>query len=458
MASKNFAGMIGAAVLALGVAAGLPATAVATDYWAAPMSTGSCLTQSDPCKLPTAVEKANTAGDRVVLESTGAPFKPSSTLEITHAIDFGGEPGQPPPTIEGTLGTMLANKTSGSTFHDFRIIDPDGDASLASEKKAGFSRIFVSGGFFACEFFGSETLTDSVCWANSTNGGSLRVFPDSGTHTLTLRNDTIEQTGSPSVGFYVIASGGAIETIDAENVIAGADGVSVNVQANSGATVTANFSNSNFAKASHTAGVTLTSSSEAGNQATPPLFAEPAAGNFHELIGSPTINAGAADPLNGTEDLDGTPRSQSDCAGGAAAPDIGAYEFSPQSCPGAAPGPAPAPPPNAVRFGKPRLNRKNGTALLPVSTPDAGSLRSSGATIFEKPRKKGQQVAKRPTTSKTVAAATTVLLLVRAKGGAVKALANKGAAKVKVAVTFTPIGGTAATSTDSVKLKKAIGH
>ena len=91
-------------------------------------------------------------------------------------------------------------------------------------------------------------MTDSVCWGDSFNGGAMRVFPDSGTHTLTLRNDTIEATGTPSVGFYVIASGGATETIDAANVIAGAEGTGISLQANSGATVTASFSNSNSRK------------------------------------------------------------------------------------------------------------------------------------------------------------------------------------------------------------------
>ena len=132
---KQSVGTLCVAMLALGVAFGLPATASATDYWAAPMSSGSCASQSDPCKLPTAVEEADTAGDRVILESTGSPFKPNSTLNITHAIDFGGGAGQVPPTIEGTLGTMVANQAAGSSFHDFRIIDPIGDASLASEKK-----------------------------------------------------------------------------------------------------------------------------------------------------------------------------------------------------------------------------------------------------------------------------------------------------------------------------------
>jgi hypothetical protein len=427
---------------------------MATEYWASPTATGSCLSQGDPCKLPTAVEKANAAGDRVILESTGAPFKPSSTLEISHAIDFGGEAGKPAPTIEGTLETMLKSESAGASFHDFRILDPDGDATLLSEKKATFSRIFVSGGFFACELIGSETITDSVCWGGAENGGAVRSVPAAGTHTLTLRNDTFEQTGTPSVSFYMIADSGTTETIDAKNVIVGSQGTEIQIQAESGATVTADLSNSNFAKKSSLPRTTITPSTAAGNQSAPPIFANPASGDFHELAGSPTIDAGAADALIGTTDLDGAPRSQGTCAGAAGAPDIGAYEFAPtNACP--SPGSAPPPPSNAVRFGKPKLNRKTGTALLPVSTPDAGTLRLAGATVFEKP-KKGRHTPKHPASSKTVGGATTVMLLVKAKGKALKALNKTGMAKAKVAVTFTPSGGTAAISTDSLKLKKTV--
>ena len=57
-----------------------------------------------------------------------------------------------------------------------------------------------------------------------------------------------------------------------------------------------------------------------GNQEADPLFSAPAVLDFHELAGSPTIDAGGATAALGTTDLDGRPRIQG------AAPDIGAYE------------------------------------------------------------------------------------------------------------------------------------
>ena len=62
------------------------------------------------------------------------------------------------------------------------------------------------------------------------------------------------------------------------------------------------------------------SRTRAGNQEAEPLFAAPAALDFHELAGSPTIDAGGRTAALGTTDLDGKPRIQG------AAPDIGAYE------------------------------------------------------------------------------------------------------------------------------------
>jgi hypothetical protein len=58
-----------------------------------------------------------------------------------------------------------------------------------------------------------------------------------------------------------------------------------------------------------------------GNQSTDPLFADAAAGNFAQLPGSPTIDAGTAADDIGTLDLAGVSRVLD------GVPDIGAFEF-----------------------------------------------------------------------------------------------------------------------------------
>ncbi len=92
-------------------------------------------------------------------------------------------------------------------------------------------------------------------------------------------------------------------------------------------------------------------------------------------------------------------------------------------------------------FGKKvKKNKKKGTAQLTVNVGGPGSLVVSGKKV-----KKQTKAAKGP---------GKVVLPIVAKGKAKKALKNKGKAKVKFSVAYTPAGGSTATLTRSVVLKK----
>lgn len=96
----------------------------------------------------------------------------------------------------------------------------------------------------------------------------------------------------------------------------------------------------------------------------------------------------------------------------------------------------------SVKFGKKvKLNKKKGTALVPVTLGGPGKVVVSG----KKTKKR----------SKTAKAAGTLKMPIVAKGKALAALKNKGKAKVKFSLAFTPPGGTTATLTKSVVLKLA---
>lgn len=102
------------------------------------------------------------------------------------------------------------------------------------------------------------------------------------------------------------------------------------------------------------------------------------------------------------------------------------------------------PPSNLVSLGKPILNKKKGTAKLPVTVPGAGTL-----TIADV-----KQTKKRiKTKTLTATAAGTLNLPVKPTKSARKILAEKGKLKIKVAVTFTPTGGFPATVTRKLTLK-----
>jgi len=103
-------------------------------------------------------------------------------------------------------------------------------------------------------------------------------------------------------------------------------------------------------------------------------------------------------------------------------------------------------PVNTVTAGKPKLNKNNGTAVVPVTVADAGQLALSGKGV------------KSASASKSVAVGGpgTVKLKVKAKGKTAKTLNSSGKATVKAKITFTPNGGTSSVTTKKIKLKKTL--
>jgi subtilisin-like proprotein convertase family protein len=101
---------------------------------------------------------------------------------------------------------------------------------------------------------------------------------------------------------------------------------------------------------------------------------------------------------------------------------------------------------STITVGKPKLNKNNGTAKLPVTTQDAGQLTLAGKGV------KGASASK----SKAVAGPGTVKLKVKAKGKVLSTLNNTGKAKVKAKITFTPTGGAPSVTKKKIKLKKTL--
>jgi len=105
---------------------------------------------------------------------------------------------------------------------------------------------------------------------------------------------------------------------------------------------------------------------------------------------------------------------------------------------------APPAPSNVFSFGKPALNKKKGTAKLPVTVPGTGTIQ---LTDVKKTKKKVK--------GKTLqaAAADTFQLPVKLTKSGRRSLLATGKLPVRVAVKFTPTGGTAATQTRKLALK-----
>jgi hypothetical protein len=102
-------------------------------------------------------------------------------------------------------------------------------------------------------------------------------------------------------------------------------------------------------------------------------------------------------------------------------------------------------PTNSFTLGKAKLNKKKGTATLTVNVPNPGELIGAG---------NGVKVAGAAVISKTVPAAGSVNLKIRAKGKKKRKLNETGKVKVKPKITYTPTGGDPATQSKKLKLKK----
>lgn len=407
-----------------------PSNAAGAIRYAAPAAAGPEPCNPAPCSLLKAVNNAVDA-DQVIV--TPGNYTVVGEILLDRAVDVGGQPGGPVPAIELSDKTLRI-ENAAAVLHDLRIHMQGPAMAYTVIMEAGtIERAYISAGEIAgpCEIE-QGTVRDSVCT------GGLGLFVSSGepgSHNAVLRNVT-------ATPMFVGACCGANLTVDGANVISqgiepGRDDLNIDVSMMASATVTLTHSNYSTVDTSLSAGTNFsyTPPGTNGNQTAEPLFVNAAAGDFHQLAGSPTIDAGVADQLIGATDLDGAPRSQPPCIGGAPVPDIGAYEIAPTiACPK---------PSNRFTFGKLKRNRKRGTAKLTVSVPGAGTLSLSGKGVVT-------QAARRNS------GAGSVKLLVKSKGTRMRTLDRTGKVKVKAKVTFTPTGGDPNAETKSVKLIKRL--
>ena len=309
----------------------LASTATAATRYAAPAGSGPAAVcpQADPCSLEDAVEApAVVAGDDVMV--MGGAYALSDRLDIDEEISVGGTASAVPVIIAATPGdAAIAVDAAGSELHDATLMQTGGEPAIRLLSGLIDRVSAESDGAVACEVGASggeqALLRDSACWTGPASFGASAVTvaqAGAGTRAATLRNVTAWAVAAGGTGIAVAASGGGVASIDARNVIASGSASDVAATAAGGSVATVGLSSSNFATVSSSGGGTtaVTPPSASGNQTAAPELADPAAGDFAEIAGSPTIDAGSADALLGGRDLAGEPRIQGP------APDIGADE------------------------------------------------------------------------------------------------------------------------------------
>lgn len=104
----------------------------------------------------------------------------------------------------------------------------------------------------------------------------------------------------------------------------------------------------------------------------------------------------------------------------------------------------PSPPSNEFTLGKPKLNKKRGTANLPLTVHAPGELSLSGNGVM----------AARAVGVNAVHAQGVVRLLIKAKGAKRRKLNETGKVTVKPKITYTPNGGNPRTQAARLTLRK----
>jgi hypothetical protein len=349
------------AALAIAALLLLAAPAFALPRYASPAGAGADCLQPTPCDLQTAIEGA-ADGDEVILApgDYGSPDLPLlSPITASTAIDIHVAAGAPRPRIFSSADPALVIG-AGAALHDVELHHSGG---IDAFDLAGFAeRVTVESQAAACTLTGDgAVLRDSVCWATQEKpavrmiAAGMEQMP---LWTATLRNVTAYSRFGE--GIRVTADNYAQLLVLATNVIAqgGSRDVVAEINGVTGerrAEVTLDHSNFSSRLTSGGGGATVPGAPT--NQTSTPSLVDDPLGDFRQIAGSPTIDAGASDAANGPLDFQGEPRVQQ---GGT---DIGADEF--------------APPPASV---------------APKATPDRTRPVLSGLTVQPFRKKRGARV------------------------------------------------------------------
>jgi hypothetical protein len=302
------------------------------------------------CSIGTAAGGPNvTSGDEAVIlpgnysdtagDLDGDTGNPNDHVVQPTASSVHGAAAEPRPVITLNTDTFYGAFLLGSpgTLSDVEIVTSVSTSNLTmfgGNNPSVVDRVIVRSSkdnAIVCNHAGG-TIRNSACLSSGSGGTALGASTFiGGTFTSTLRNVTAISTGGGSYGafyFYATASPpvGPTITISAKGLIAQGTSQDVRVRASAtGTTVTMNLDHSNYDTAidedasGGAASVTAPGTGSPNFNVTDPALL--AADGYHELAGSPTVNAGAIDGSSGTTDIDGQARTIG------STPDIGADEL-----------------------------------------------------------------------------------------------------------------------------------
>jgi hypothetical protein len=371
------------------------APAAAAERFAAPNGTGpsgagQCL-EANPCSLANAIQDASVSdGDIVTLlpGSTGGVYESQGGLTVNDAITLRSRDTDPMPLIPST-GSPNMTVTDAATLRRLRFQSNQAGARVLDllADNVTVERTFAQGPATVCRISGNNDLIrDSVCWATLNANAFVMDATGAVTHTARLRNVTFVAKDPNFANAILVREDSGVDqdlTLDVANSVASGDVKAISEDASMGTNAARIvLTNSNYATQTETpvdAGdiATVTDPGSGTNVTTPPAFVDATNGDFHELASSSgTLDLGTGGAtLLGATDLDGNARSAAATCGGAAVPDIGAYELIP-SCPGPPVTPSPEPdttaPDTKITKG-PKKKETKKRASFSFSSTEAGS-------------------------------------------------------------------------------------
>jgi hypothetical protein len=308
------------ALVAMAIVA--PAASADTQRYASPSGADAAdCSPANPCSVTKAVTGAG-AGDEVII--TPGDYQLTKTLATPAKITIHGVAGQPRPRLRfGGAGQFGLALGYDSLLRYVAIDQAEPTAALFSSP-GRIDQVIVTGpsGPLCTAHVSNSIVRDSIFVAHGANGRAICTLALLGaTSTSSVRNVTAIATGSNGVAIHADASGTSTATLNLVNVIArgGQGGVDLKATTFNGGAATISAAHSNYGTESVAGNGDI--SNGGGNQLfKAPLFVNAAAGDYRQAAGSPTIDAGVNEPINGAFDFEGDPRRIGTM-------DIGADEF-----------------------------------------------------------------------------------------------------------------------------------
>jgi hypothetical protein len=324
LASRTFRRWLVIVLGALGAVASIAPVASAAQRYASPTGSGpEPCSSASPCSIKQAVEHAG-GGDEVIVTPGDYPL--TTTLATPYGITIRGVAGQPRPRLlfsgtgQGGQSQEGLKVMYGSTLRYVEVDQaPGNDWPAFTAVNSAVDQVIAKGQATGARIL-SSVIRNSIAVASSDFGVALRTEANGANVVGTYRNVTAIATGNGGTAIRATAQSGSVNVL-ARNVIArgGPGGPSIFATADPGTTATITVDHSNRPDAS-TIGAGASIVDGGGNQSAPPVFVNAAAGDYHQAAGSPTINEGLNEFVDGPFDLDGDPRQLFGI-------DIGADEF-----------------------------------------------------------------------------------------------------------------------------------